>query len=175
MTLPLFLMFLGVSLAVDQPAAAPQWKYTRVADELHGKAIDRLELEGVYLTQPSLSSGTPRLVIDCERGRVRGNFFDVGVVVESHPTNLFPGVSLEAKLADKKPRAILVDGLSTNHQGLFFTRGDLTDIVREKKLIIGVHEAFGPEVQIRFDLPSPETLMQWCGSDTVLRSLRKAK
>ena len=60
--------------------------------------------------------------------------------------------------------AARVDG-----QAVYFIRGTLKDILKAKRVIVGVNEYVGAQVMMRFDMPDQAPVMDKCGSDWVLK------
>ena len=160
--------------AMAQPPkpTEPQWNYVKDDDLLHAEVYDRFVLEGVYLKPPRLTTKTPpAIVIECSKGKVKQNYFNVGAVVVPGPdhTKL---MFLEGRI-DGKKTVFLTTGLSTDGQGVFFPRYDLTTILKGKEVIVGAYEYLGAQVVMSFEIPNPSPVLEKCGSDRVLKRQMK--
>src|ERR1017187_357105 len=143
----------------QQPAptqTVPQWRYVKDDDVLHDKVYDRFILDGVYLTPLRIVTTTPSIVIECSDGKVEQNYFDVGTVIV-HAPNYTKLLFLEGRI-DGKRTVFLNSGPSTDGQGMFFPRYDLTTVLKGKDVIVGAYEHLGAEVVMRFEVPDPPRL-----------------
>src|ERR1035438_8773635 len=91
-------------VAQESKTVAPaEWQYVKEDDPLHAKVHDSFILDGVYLTPPRLSTGTPSLVVKCLGGKVEQNYLNVGAVVDYHEGGVVPVVAgLEVREDGKK-------------------------------------------------------------------------
>jgi len=164
-----FLLCIAMSGLAQQAKtnASAEWQYVKEDDPLHAKTRDRFILEGTYLTPPRLSTnGSPTVVVECSDGRVEHNYFSVHAVVARTHDNLPDGFEVRV---DGKSRTFFVDSISTDGQGLFFTRIDLKEMLYAKRVIVGVNEYLGPQVVMQFDIPDPSPVMEKCGADSILK------
>jgi hypothetical protein len=136
-------------------------------DPLHAKVHDSFTLNGVYLTPPRLSTGTPSIVVKCMGGKVEQSYLNVHAVVVRHEG--YQPEGLEVRMDGKSDGHFLVDAISTDGEGLYFTRLDLKEMLYAKKVIVGVNEYLGPQVVMQFDIPDPSPVMEKCGEDKILK------
>lgn len=169
-------LFVGLVLASLLPAVAqepatsgvPQWQYVKYDDPLHAKTVDRLVLQGAYITPPRFNIHPPALVVECSDGKVKKNYFDVGAIVDRAPRGLDPGVRGSEARIDGKKTGIYYNQVSTDGQAIFFPRVGLEDILKGKDVLIGVNEYLGPQIVMRFIMPSSDAVMEKCGEDRIL-------
>jgi hypothetical protein len=117
---------------------------------------------------------TPAIVIDCSDGKVEQNYFSVGAVVVDKPGMRRKVMTLDGRI-DGKQTAFLRSGLSTDGQGVFFPRYDLTRVLKGKDVIVGAYEYLGVQVVMRFEIPDSSPVMDKCGSDRILKRYMKPK
>jgi hypothetical protein len=160
-----------VALGITASAQAPSWHSEQFTDALHGVSGVTFTLSGDYLTAPRLPANgfRPTLVVKCSGGKVKENYISFGAVLNAQAGRLYP-VMMESRL-DGKKGTIGADDLSTDGMSAYFSRSELRNILKSRKVIVGADEYLGPEIVVQFDLPDSSQLMQACGSDRMLKGL----
>jgi len=151
--------------ATQEPHA---WVYVKDDDALAGKVHDKFILDGKYLKPPRTVTSTPSLVIVCDDGKVKQNYFFTGTVITRKEGSSDLVMSLPARI-DGKKTSILGNAVSTDGQSVFFTRVDLKTVLRAHLVIVGVDEYLGAEVVIQFDMPDPTEVLSKCANDRILK------
>ncbi len=172
-------------------AAQSEWKETSMNDPLHNVSFQQFTLEGKFLISPHRSSlSAPVMVLRCQPGEHRatnGHFIDgwiaTGAVLDSVvQRNGAVRIPIEYRLDDKKLQSDYWPQ-STDHSSVFLTGerfcGDCNlntllygHFLRHKrgkgdpvrKIIIGVPEYLGSQIQMQFDMPDPEHVAESCGA-----------
>ncbi|MGA2773199.1 MAG: hypothetical protein ABSG26_20520 [Bryobacteraceae bacterium] len=177
-------MLLALVSQLHLIAQPPTWAKTDRSDALHGTSFTEFKLAGKFLVAPRQSTFTaPVLVLQCRpdaRGHGRAHMNDhflkgwiaTGAVLDS-------GV-VEYRLDDAKLQRAAWD-VSTDRSGLFLNAPNCWDCnlntiiygrkdppkegatPRTQKIILGVSEYLGAEIQMQFDLPDSAEVLEACG------------
>jgi len=162
------------------------WKKADKSDALLKISFVEYSLNGTFLTRPHHSSlDAPRLVLHCQPSNHKARFLegwiDVGAVVKIHvgPDGSVV-VPLSFRLDDKKLESdywpsstdgtsifLNVPGCATCYVNkLLFGRDTPHKRRLEKqthKVLVGVQEAFGSEIEMQFDIPDVAEVGDACG------------
>lgn len=155
-----FCIFFLTSVAIGQsPSLA--WIHTVKNDPLRGTNSDVFVLAGNYLTSPRAPSPgfTPAIVVVCEDGKVKQNYFSFGAVISDR--------HLEGRF-DEKHVSIVGDDLSSDGQSVLFARVDLARVLKAHKVIVGALEYLANQVVMEFDIQDSSELLQTCSRDRIL-------
>lgn len=174
----------GMSYALPNQEAGPSaWERAEKNDPLHKLDYTQFTLEGKYLIPPKHSSTPPLLVLRCkegahnyERGMVLNGKLLAGYLAVDAVLDFKQGkVPIEFRLDDGKLQQIDWSS-STDGSGAFFSGADLDNLLyghllphKEntnppvRKVIMGVPEYLGAEIEAEFDMPEPGAVAEVCG------------
>jgi hypothetical protein len=181
LVLVLFLSaFTTCALAAQQGST---WVREEKSDPLHKTAYSEFTLEGKYLVPPKdRNAEAPMLILQCKEdahnrdggkasGRLLAGFLDVDAALDFREGNL----PVEFRLDDGKLQE--ADWSSSNDSGgatfgykdfekLLYGhtsshKEDTSPAVR--KVILGVPEHLGTEIEAEFDMPDPGEVAEVCG------------
>lgn len=168
----LLVVFLGISCVLEaQSRPNGYWNVSSERDELHAKDVTVINLAGEYLTAPTgtVPSIRPLLVVRCSDHKVTENFVSFGAVLQIRKSSLFP-VMMESRIDGKKGE-IGATGLSSDGTAVFFSRSDLRAILKARTVILGADQYLGPEIIVKFDIPTASEILQACGEDRILKHM----
>jgi hypothetical protein len=176
------LLFAGLCL-LAQEVSTSGWTRTEKNDALHRIDYSEFILPGRYLAPPRSHSPTvPLLAVRCKEGAHRyGNgtmngkfltgFLAVDAVLDFRPN----GVTVEYRLDDGKLQRRNWDH-STDGTGAFFNEIEFNTLLyghfmphKEntnppvRKVLIGVPEYLGTQIQVEFEMPEPSVVGEVCG------------
>jgi hypothetical protein len=180
MRLLIFALLFFASQAGQQAATPSSWQREEKSDPLRKLDYSQFELEGKYLIPPKAKSpATPKLVARCQtgdfnhghaRGKFLAGYLSVDAVLDFHAG----GVPVVLRLDDGKLQETHWTQ-STNASGAFFESVEFNNLLYGHflphkagtngpvhKVIIGVPEYLGAEIQVEFDLPDPSEVAETC-------------
>lgn len=182
------LVLLTSTLAFSQQ---PEWKQTAVNDPLRGVAFEQFTLEGRFLVPPQHSQMTaPALVVQCQPGKHRttnglfmAGWIATGAVLNSVvQRNAAIRIPVEYRLDDKKlqsdfwQRSRDTTAIMLNDNGFLTNDCNINTLLYGhcakhkrgkgdpvRKVLIGVPEYLGSEIEMEFEMPDPEQVADACG------------
>ncbi len=182
-TVVLLLASLGVAnFCSPQQTNAPAWQREEKSDPLHKVSYSQFTLKGAYLIPPKQPNIPPLLVVRCVAGshKVNGGtangkfltgYLAVAAVLDFHGGQ----VPVEFRLDDRKLQSVYWSS-STDGSGAFFSFVDFDNLLyghllphKEntgppvRKVVLGVPEYLGAEVEVQFDLPDSNDVADTCG------------
>jgi hypothetical protein len=179
----LLLASFGVAnFSSSQQTTAPAWHREEKADPLHKLSYIQFTLEGKYLIPPKQPTIPPLLVVRCVAGshKVNGGTangkFLTGYLAVAAVLDFQAGrVPVEYRLDDGR----LIPARwasSTDGAGAFFLYVEFNNLLyghalphKEntnppvRKVVLGVPEYLGSEVEVEFDMPDPSDVADACG------------
>ena len=162
------MMLGGVTLA----QIASRWEYTEQHDPLRNQTADVFVLKGTFAASPRSGAVDPSLVIACMDGKVHRNFFDFGTAIryEGGPgTGTWAHTYLKANI-DGKKTSINANHVSDDGHTAFFTRGELKNILKAHRVVVGARELLGGgEFISEFDISDPSQIFDKCAKDSAIR------
>lgn len=195
MSTPRIASLLTLTLALCAAAARAQegatWTRQTETDDLHAQTFQAFSLPGEYVVPPSQRAGDgPAIVVQCSLGHLLGAWVSVGAVVAPDPDAHSLGGNgrayVELRFDERKPTAdyweILNSGTALDIGGVDLDQlltGSMIGHPSEpakltRRVLIGVTEALGNEVQLRFAMPPDASqLVLACGLE-YNRKLRNA-
>jgi hypothetical protein len=178
----LSLLFTGLFL--PQEPSTSGWVREEKNDALHRLDYSEFALPGKYLVPPKRdnSTTTPMLIVRCKEGsrrygngRVNGKFLTGFLAVDAVLDFKSNGVPVEYRLDDGKVQRRNWDH-STDGSGAFFNDIEFNTLIyghfmahKEntnppvRKIIIGVPEYLGAQIQVEFEMPEPTVVAEVCG------------
>lgn len=177
-------LFLVPMIARSQGTpAATAWTREDKSDPLHNLQYTQFTLEGRYLIGPrGPRAAPPMLVVNCKagdhrysRGRLHGKLLEGYLAVDAVLDFRDGRVPVEYRLDKRKLQNVFWTS-STDGSGAFFSDVELDNLLyghwlphRENtnppvhKVLIGVPEYLGSEIEVEFDMPSPSDVADVCG------------
>lgn len=175
--------FVVVNYSTAQQANQSAWHREEKSDPLRKLNYSQFTLAGTYLVPPKHASGTPPLlVLRCEAssrkyngGTLNGKFLTGYLAVDGVLDFRSGRVPVQFRLDDGKLQNIDWAS-STDGAGAFFTFADFANLLyghmlphKEntsppvRKLILGVPEYLGSDIEVQFDMPEPNDVADSCG------------
>lgn len=177
-----FSLFLAVcALAVQ--AQEKGWTREDQSDPLHNTEYTQFTLEGKYLVPPRhQGADAPMLILQCSpgarsraggqvNGKLIAGYLDVDATLDFRQDN----IPVEYRLDDGKLQQVYWS-TSTDGGGAAFGEKDLERLLYGRsgprkedtnppvrKLIIGIPERLGTQVEAQFDMPDPSEVAEACG------------
>lgn len=145
----------------------PKWSSRLIAGPESGTSVVELSLQGSYSRPPSFVNAQPALVVECTKGKVRGNYISFGAILDV-PGNGASPFELIAFIDDVRT-PIVVDDVSPDHTSAYFSRRELLRMLNARQVVVGTVEFAGPPIQVRFTIPDSSPVLSACGHDWVLR------
>lgn len=183
-------LLLLLCIATSGMAQTGVWTQVDRSDLLHQTSFKEFTLTGKFLVPPRQSSlDAPLLVLHCQPGRhgkylTNGHFVEGWIatgavlnstVLETPEKKPVMRVPVEYRLDDKKLQSDAWN-VSTDHSGVFVDDGDLDNLLyghillhREgtsaqvRRIMLGVPEYLGVQIQMQFDLPDSTEVADACG------------
>lgn len=179
-------MRLILALAILVCGAAAQWTMVLKHDPLHETSWQEWTLEGSYVVAPRdmPSTARPAIVVRCDPGRhnfghTRGQFVEgylyVGVVVDTGEPGIAGDIYAEFRLDTGKLQSSTWQH-STDYSSVFFGSQDFNNFLfghqlphkentspAVRKVMIGLQQFLGGEVEMEFDMPDPSEVGEACG------------
>lgn len=174
-----------VEINAQSPQASQSaWRRTEKSDALHRLDYTQFSLEGRYLVPPKkIDPSPPVLVVKCQQGRHRygmsgyvgGKFLAGYLIVDAVLDFRKDGVPVEFRLDDGKLQSTTWAS-STDGSGAFFGDVDIDTLLyghllphKENtnppvhRIVLGVPEYLGSQIQVQFDMPEPTEIADVCG------------
>jgi hypothetical protein len=183
------LIIFGILLAsAIYPLANEQgvaWHREEKSDPLHKLSYTQFALEGKYLVSPKHPDPTPPLLVArCKtgghrysrKGELVGTFLTGYLVVDAVLDFRQGSVPVEFRLDDGKLQRTTWSS-STDGSGAFFSTADFDNLLYGhllphkpntnppvRKVILGVPEYLGAEIEVEFEMPEPGEVADLCGA-----------
>jgi hypothetical protein len=173
----------GFSAIGTQESATLTWERTEKNDPLHQLDYSQFSLTGKYLVPPKRENPTlPVLVARCKEGlhkfggNVRSGKFLTGYLAVDAVLDFTQGeVPVEYRLDDGKLQRKFWAN-STDGSGAFFEESEFNTLIfghfmphKEntnppvRRIVLGVPEYLGGQIQVQFEMPEPSTVGEACG------------
>jgi hypothetical protein len=175
------LLFAGLCSLAQEPTSG--WMRAEKNDALHRLDYSEFALLGKYLVPPKRDNPTmPMLIVRCKEGsrrygngRLNGKFLTGFLAVDAVLDFRLDGVPVEYRLDDGKLQHQNWNH-STDGSGAFFNDIEFNTLVyghfmphKEntnppvRKIVIGVPEYLGAQIQVEFEMPEPSVVGEVCG------------
>jgi hypothetical protein len=178
----LVLLFAELCLLAQEPST-PEWMRKERNDALHRLDYSEFALPGKYLVPPKRENPTrPMLIVRCKEGahrygngKLNGKFLAGFLAVDAVLDFRTDGVPVEYRIDEGKLQYRNWEH-STDGSGAFFNDIEFNTLVyghfmphKEntnppvRKVIIGVPEYLGAQIQVEFEMPEPSIVGEVCG------------